>query len=33
MEDATMLKNWQNDLLTALTMLGVGIEGVGLEMT
>lgn len=26
-----MLKNWQNDLLTALTMLGVGIEGVGIE--
>jgi len=33
MEDTTMLKNWQNDLLTALIMLGVGIEGVGLEMT
>ncbi len=29
-----MLKNWQNDLLlTALAMLGVGIKGVGLEMT
>jgi hypothetical protein len=27
MEDTTMPKNWQNDLLTALAMLGVGIEG------
>lgn len=33
MEDTTMPKNWQNDLLTALAMLGAGIEGVGLEMT
>jgi hypothetical protein len=33
MEDTTMLKNWQDDILMALAMLGAGVEGVGLEMT
>jgi hypothetical protein len=32
LEDETMIRNWQNSLLAALSMFGAGLEGMNMKM-